>query len=201
MLLAAVEAAAGRPEVRDAVARVYAELQVEIDARKPKCSMSGRCCRFEEFGHRLYVTTIELAAFAHRFSSSPSPGTPGEGWGEGSRRERGSDERASTPPNPHPASPGVPGEERKQTGGCPFQIEGLCSVHTVRPFGCRVFFCDETSADWQHTQYERFHAQIKRLHEELEVPYRYLEWRAALKELNLAIDPKPNPLSLPQLRL
>ena len=160
MLRAAVEAAANRPDVREAVARVYAELQVEIDARKPRCSMSGRCCRFDEFGHRLYVTTIELAAFLPHVQPAPAV-----------------------------------------AGGCPFQIDGLCSVHTVRPFGCRVFFCDETSEAWQHAQYERFHAQIKRMHEELAVPYRYLEWREALAEFGLATGSKANPLSLPQLRL
>ena len=92
--------------------------------------------------------------------------------------------------------------------GCPFQLDGLCSVHTIRPFGCRVFFCDETATDWQHEQYERFHSQIKRLHEQFDVPYVYIEWRAALRELGLSTLPatgKPaddrGPLSLPQLRL
>jgi Fe-S-cluster containining protein len=46
-----------------AVEGVYAELQRRIDARRPVCAVSGRCCRFEEFGHRLYVTTLELALF------------------------------------------------------------------------------------------------------------------------------------------
>ena len=89
--------------------------------------------------------------------------------------------------------------------GCPFQVEGLCSVHSIRPFGCRVFFCDATSDDWQHAQYERFHAQLKQLHDELAVPYRYMEWRAALAELGLAspsMAPSPGKrLSLPQLPL
>ena len=34
---------------------------------------------------------------------SPSPGTPGEGWGEGSREVQPKDEQALTAPNPHPA--------------------------------------------------------------------------------------------------
>ena len=139
--------AATRPEIREAVARVYADLQREIDARRPICSASGRCCRFDEFGHRLYVTTIELAAFISNLPEQPAQANP---------------------------------------GGCPFQVEGLCSVHTIRPFGCRVFFCDSTSDDWQHQQYERFHADLKRLHEELEVPYQYVEWRDGLRQLDLA---------------
>jgi Fe-S-cluster containining protein len=55
--------ASAKPEVVAAVGRVYADLQTRIDARRPLCVMSGRCCHFEDFGHRLYVTTIELAAF------------------------------------------------------------------------------------------------------------------------------------------
>src|SRR5690348_3067409 len=59
----AVAEASQRADVRDAIARVYDDLQHEIERVKPVCVMSGRCCRFEEFGHRLYVTTIETAAF------------------------------------------------------------------------------------------------------------------------------------------
>src|SRR5688572_16956638 len=54
-----------RSDVRDAVAQVYRELQQQIDRRQPLCVMSGRCCRFEEFGHRLFVTTMEVATFVH----------------------------------------------------------------------------------------------------------------------------------------
>jgi len=146
MLRDAVMQAATNPAIRAAVARVYENLQRQIDARKPLCTASGRCCRFEEFGHRLYVTTIELAAFVSQLAERPT--------------------------NPNP-------------GGCPFQIDGLCSVHTIRPFGCRVFFCDATSDEWQHQQYERFHAELKRLHEEFDVAYQYLEWREALRQLHL----------------
>ena len=61
----AVRDAATRWQVRDAVISVYAAVQKEIDARRPLCVISGRCCRFEEYGHRLYVTTIELAVFTN----------------------------------------------------------------------------------------------------------------------------------------
>jgi len=51
--------------------------------------------------------------------------------------------------------------------------------------GCRLFFCDSTSTDWQRDQYEQFHTQLKRLHETFAVPYYYLEWRTALTQLGL----------------
>ena len=187
MLRDAVMQAATRPEIRSAVARVYADLQREIDARKPLCTASGRCCRFEEFGHRLYVTTIELAAFASSLSLTETASA-------------GSAVPNALPPHHETAVR----QSRTYGGGCPFQINGLCSVHTIRPFGCRVFFCDSTSDQWQHEQYERFHAALKRLHEDFAVPYRYVEWREALRQLDLlpADCPEPtNRLSLPQLPL
>lgn len=148
----AVEEAAGRADVSEAVGRVYRELQAEIDRRRPTCVVSGRCCRFEEYGHRLYVTTLELAAFMRGLSELPESRTA----------------QISADP-----------------GRCPFQIKKLCGVHAIRPFGCRVFFCDESATDWQHEQYERFHSRLRSLHEELGVPYFYVEWRAALKALDL----------------
>jgi Fe-S-cluster containining protein len=153
---AAVYNAAGRAEVRDAVQQVYRLLQEQIDLRRPKCSASGRCCRFEQFGHRLYVTTIELAAFVYELET--------RSWAA------------------------ELDEARRQWGGagCPFQGGGLCGVHAVRPFGCRVFFCDETSDEWQRQQYEAHHEQLKRLHEKLGVPYLYIEWREALRAMGVA---------------
>ena len=140
-----VRLAASRADVRDAVARVYADLQGEINARRPICTASGRCCRFEEYGHRLFVTTMELAAFLHGLARA-----------------------SATAP---PAWDGT---------GCPFQSGRLCGVHSIRPFGCRMFFCDPTSTDWQNDAYERFHQRLRQLHENLAVPYRYVEWRQAL---------------------
>lgn len=137
----AVAAAASRPQVRHAVKNVYAALEDAISLRRPICAASGRCCRFEEVGHRLYVTTMELAAFLHDVPEIRPAGDPGR---------------------------------------CPYQLDRLCSVHEARPFGCRVFFCDATATMWQQEQYARYHAELKRLHDELEVPYFYVEWRQGL---------------------
>jgi Fe-S-cluster containining protein len=149
--------AAGRAEVRDAVGRVYADLAAEVEARRPLCVASGRCCRFEEFGHRLFVTTIEVAAFLYDLQTSgvvaPSPDWDGT--------------------------------------GCPFQVSKLCGVHSIRPFGCRMFFCDATSTQWQNETYERYHGRLKRLHEELGVPYHYVEWRRALGLAGVLVSGQP----------
>jgi Fe-S-cluster containining protein len=151
-LCEAVREAAARAEVRDAVANVYHALSAQVELRRPVCVTSGRCCRFDEFGHRLFVTTMELATFLHEFGSATG-------------------------------ACGLARDVTTTGAACPFQREKLCTVHAIRPFGCRIFFCDETSADWQRQQYEAFHAELKRLHERLNVPYFYVEWRAALRAL------------------
>jgi Fe-S-cluster containining protein len=141
-----------RPAARAAVKDLYASLEAEIAQKRPRCEMSGRCCNFDEYGHRLYVTTLELAVFLYDYLDRPliQLRQLAENW-DG------------------------------QT--CPFQKGKLCSVHTMRPMGCRLFFCDPSSNQWQNDQYEQFHCQLKRLHEVLIVPYFYVEWRTALSML------------------
>jgi hypothetical protein len=142
---------AGDVELIASVQSIYADFERERASRQPKCDASGRCCRFEAYGHRLFVSTAELAAFVA--SRPPSPPTPWDGT------------------------------------GCPYQVEGLCTAREGRPFGCRVYFCDPSSTDWQQAQYERFHDAIRELHERRGVPYLYAEWRDALSAVGLPGQP------------
>ena len=150
----AVEQASARADVVAAVQAVYQRVQEAVDQRRPICIASGRCCRFEEFGHRLYVTTLELAAFVRNVREALG----------------------------HQAISAI--FDAWDGTGCPFQSAKLCGVHAIRPFGCRIFFCDESSISWQAAQYERLHTELKRLHAHLEVPYFYVEWRQALAALS-----------------
>jgi hypothetical protein len=61
----------------------------------------------------------------------------------------------------------------------------MCGVHTIRPFGCRIFFCDPTAAQWQEEKYEQFHGEIKELHERFGIKYFYVEWRQGLGILQI----------------
>jgi len=72
---------------------------------------------------------------------------------------------------------------------CVYQVDGLCSVHAVRPFGCRVFFCDPSSTDWQNELYEKSLERVRAIHERHGLPYRYMEWRAGLVEAGAAAAP------------
>lgn len=46
-------------DVRHRVLALYAELDQEITAAGPRCDASGRCCRFREYGHTLFLSHLE----------------------------------------------------------------------------------------------------------------------------------------------
>lgn len=45
--------------VRAAVAEVYAAADLAVAAAAPRCDASGRCCRFTEYGHTLFISHFE----------------------------------------------------------------------------------------------------------------------------------------------
>lgn len=150
--------AAASPPIAAALEGVYARVADAIAARGPACWASGRCCNFEETGHLLYVTGLEAAYTITRLPR-----------------------RASAPQEPDLAGVTLP-----QFGTsvrhpiCPFQVSNLCSVHTIKPLGCRVYFCDRSAQEWQQELSERSLHEIRALHDEHEIPYRYGEWRSML---------------------
>jgi len=62
--------AAARDDVDGAIRAIYDRLDEDIAARGPVCELSGRCCRFESFEHRLYVTGLEIAWFTARLDEA-----------------------------------------------------------------------------------------------------------------------------------
>ena len=60
-LAAAWAEAAWDPRIDSALRAMHEAVAEQVAARRPTCLPSGRCCRFEEYGHRLYVTGIEAA--------------------------------------------------------------------------------------------------------------------------------------------
>ncbi|HKQ47964.1 MAG TPA: YkgJ family cysteine cluster protein [Phycisphaerae bacterium] len=59
--------AAHRPNSNDAftaaMREFYEAVDASIAAQQPVCINRGDCCKFAAFGHRLYVTDVELAYF------------------------------------------------------------------------------------------------------------------------------------------
>jgi Fe-S-cluster containining protein len=169
-LTEAVQTATERPGACTTVRDIYARLQLEIDRRKPICVASGKCCHFESYGHRLYVTTLELATFLTDLKSSKNQ--PDRSGSSGYLRDRLGFSLSVLAP--------------ATDDGCPLQQDKLCGVHAIRPFGCRIFFCDSTATQWQQEQYEIFHSELKQLHARFDVPYFYVEWRSALAAIGVS---------------
>lgn len=46
-------------ELRRAVLQLYADADRDVAAAGPVCVASGRCCRFKEYGHTLFVSNLE----------------------------------------------------------------------------------------------------------------------------------------------
>jgi Fe-S-cluster containining protein len=45
--------------VRQKVLEVYAKADAAVAAAGPRCDASGRCCRFTEYGHTLFISHFE----------------------------------------------------------------------------------------------------------------------------------------------
>ncbi|MBC7770926.1 MAG: YkgJ family cysteine cluster protein [Pyrinomonadaceae bacterium] len=142
--------------IADALRGVYSEVAAEIARRGPSCWASGRCCNFDKAGHRLYVTGLEAA-----YALAQLPVL-----------------RVDDPVLTLPQL----GDARAR-GGCPFQVSNLCGIHTIKPLGCRVYFCDRSAQDWQHELTESGLRRIRAIHDQFDVPYRYGEWRGMLEML------------------
>jgi Fe-S-cluster containining protein len=124
-----------REQARLRLREVYARVAEDVAASPSlRCELSGRCCRFREAGHQLWLTRLEYEEMTAR------GGAPGGGRGGGA-------------------------------GACPWLEGGLCANRDGRALACRTYFCsDEPLAA---TLTERWHREIRRIHDECAVPYEY----------------------------
>lgn len=58
---------------RNALREVYEALDAEIKRLAPACAVSGRCCRFREYDHTLFVSAPEVALL---LADAPAPSRP-----------------------------------------------------------------------------------------------------------------------------
>jgi Fe-S-cluster containining protein len=107
------------------------------------CAACGKCCDFEQYDHRLYVTMPEIIFFVEKL--------------------------------------GLANIKQMVGGRCSYQVDGKCSVHAYRFSGCRIFCC-KGKATFQSDLTEAAIKKFKALCAELQIPYRYVELPAALKD-------------------
>lgn len=74
----------------------------------------------------------------------------------------------------------------RSAGVCGFLSGSLCTIHSVRPTGCRTYFCDRGEASWQSLLSERLHQSIISLHTEHKLPYLYAEWTWLISQVTRA---------------
>jgi hypothetical protein len=63
---------------RTRVLAIYAEADAAVAAFGPRCDASGRCCRFKEYGHTLFISNLEaevLLESAPRYAKPVSADT------------------------------------------------------------------------------------------------------------------------------
>jgi Fe-S-cluster containining protein len=162
-------AAAVDPAIAAGLEAVYTHASVEIARRGPTCWTSGKCCNFTAYGHRLYTTGLEAA---YALTRLPAP-------------DAASNAPASArPPRLTVLTPA------KSLDACPFQVDKLCTVHAIRPMGCRVYFCDKTAQSWQHELSETLMHEIRALHDARALEYRYAEWRWLLDLFTPYLPPR-----------
>ncbi|MEY3022087.1 MAG: hypothetical protein RIS86_1285 [Planctomycetota bacterium] len=148
-----------------------ARIAEAVRAERPICLASGACCRFEAYGHRMYLSGLEAAFVVQRIDAA--------------RARRAADPLRVLPLRVSEV------DAAKARGDCPYLVAGangaFCGEHEERPLGCRIFYCDRGADgrgdEWQSALYEEVHAGTLALHEALGIPYRYLEWREALATL------------------
>jgi Fe-S-cluster containining protein len=135
-------------QFREALQEVYAGLDAEVARLAPVCQISGRCCRFEEYGHTLFVSSPE---FALLLADAPPPSRPLDGGAT-----------------------------------CPWQDDrGRCSARGARPMGCRVYFCDPSYQPLAPEIAEAGIARLKRLVDDLGLPWDYAPLHRHLAQARL----------------
>ena len=200
----AVIDAVRRPEVVEAMQAFYAEADRRIAANKPTCWNKGECCRFGEYGHRLYVTALEVVYYLAMQTEPPAPapigdvGAPavaGLDTGRGSVAAGLCTGRSPAAPKPdtgrsQEAEDAVPSASPLPVlippitaDACPHAYAGRCHARARRPLGCRIFYCDPAAQHWQGPLTEEFLEHLNRLHWELGVPYFYADWMTVLRSL------------------
>jgi len=179
-------AAIARPPVRAALEQIYAQAAAAIAARGPVCWASGRCCNFKEAGHRLYVTGLEAAYLISMLDETTRDAFDPEPSDSGRLRPDRVTTSMSLPQANAARDPGAGAAlrvwlaEPGPAPNCVFQVGNLCSVHTIKPLACRLYFCDRTAQGWQSETLERLIAEVRGLHDRESIGYRYGEWRETL---------------------
>ncbi len=65
---------------------------------------------------------------------------------------------------------------------CPWFTSGKCKLREGRPLGCRVYFCDPGYADKMSELSERYHREVRAIHDRHGIEYRYDRFVRRIRE-------------------
>jgi len=135
------------PGSRAEIRALYADLQLKIDQRQPLCVMSGRCCHFDEYGHR---------------SMSPQPNSE------------------PSPPNWQITSPSY--LSRPSPAAAPFKPAKSAGPYDP-PHGMPDILLRYHRRRVATVDLRAISCPPEEAHEVLSIPYSYVEWAFACREL------------------
>ena len=104
---------------REAMARLYEEVDASLAPVAAACRACGKCCSFKPEGIVLFASAVELAYLVAEMDGIP---------------------RSQT----RPGGPPLPGHSTRRIGGpwrCPYQRGNRCAARGARLLGCRTYFC------------------------------------------------------------
>ena len=158
-----IKRAAGSENLCRRIEEIYEEADRRIGQSDVSCRQCGGCCRFEESEQNLMASTIEAGYLL--------------AW---LRKQDGEVLKA--------LSVGMD----SAAWVCPFLAEGVCLAREGRSLGCRVFFCqaERQGPERMAEVYELFHEQLKILHEQAEIAYKYFTWEEIIQTVEELLQPR-----------
>jgi len=161
------------------VAEIYEWLDQQVrdnDDMSGHCDACGKCCDFDAFDHRLFVTPPELMYLAANLATALTAETAESV----EKKEKNKDKiRRSN----NAANLGDEKLKAMPTSRCPYQLDGKCTVYEYRFAGCRIFCCNG-DADFQSRLSESVHKKLKSTCTEFQVPYHYAALATSLKTIS-----------------
>ncbi len=133
--------------------QIYHFIYERLSTQGNQCENCGSCCHFKAYGHKLYVTTVEVLFFLRHINNDNN-------W---------------LLDNLSPLK-------------CPAGCADGCREYDHRPAGCRIFYCQSISNDYQYELTEQVLRNLRQLHNELDAPYLYADWMAWLGAIRSKIS-------------
>ncbi len=149
----------------NAMNELYNQLDRRIASMNLHCANCGQCCNFDNYGHRLYITTLEMLYLTAGLNTTYT-------------QQYTNKELLSGKPYGNTISQKLP-------SSCQLQNTNGCTARLHRPTGCRIFFCKGIDNNLLYELTEQTLSSLRTLHEQFNAPYYYADIRLWLQQRNM----------------